>query len=314
MLKCPICSSCNYNEIIVPELMFGTKEFFTYRNCVNCNCLYLAEGLINEITHYPDNYYSLNKVVKKNNLFKRTLKKFRLLLSKSNFTYSMLNSFFPQHIIWLRHLRISFNAKILDVGCGNGDLIYKMYNEGYTNLYGIDPYTKNEISETNIKILKRTLEEFDGEGFDLIMLNHVLEHLDNHEKILELAKEKLKKNGVLLIRTPIVNKSFKEYKEFWVEIDAPRHKIIHSEKSLKILVEKAGFKLENKIYDTTLFEFLASEQYRKGISLFDDNSYVKGLGKSIFKKTDIIHFNDKVNNYNKLGLAGRGCYFFTKSI
>ncbi len=34
---------------------------------------------------------------------------------------------------------ISLNAKILDVGCGNGDFLRYLQKKGYNHLYGLDP-------------------------------------------------------------------------------------------------------------------------------------------------------------------------------
>jgi len=310
--NCPLCNSKKLEEIEVREMMFGTGDIFTYKHCENCGCLFLENELKSEPSYYPENYYSLNKKLSKDFYIKRIVKTIRLILSKNDLIFNLFSSKLPQHLVWLRVLDVSYKSKVLDIGCGNGDLLHKMYNEGFTNLYGIDPFTTNTLNDENIKIEKCILEDYTEKDFDFIMINHVLEHLDDHENILRIVKEKLNDNGILLVRTPIVNNSYDIYREHWAEIDAPRHNLIHSEKSFLILIRKVGLQLTKKLYDTTLFEFLASEQYKNGISLFDNKSYTNGLEKSIFSVRDIKQYEKKIKQYNKLGLAGRGCYFLRK--
>jgi SAM-dependent methyltransferase len=83
--------------------------------------------------------------------------------------------------------------RILDVGCGRGDFLGRLVREGYDAL-GLDfdqrcvqlassvgEAVLGDINEAN-KILK-------GETFDLILLMHVLEHLKEPVKTINVIKE-----------------------------------------------------------------------------------------------------------------------------
>ena len=40
---------------------------------------------------------------------------------------------------------ITKNSSILDVGCGNGDLLFALKENGFNSIFGIDPYLKENI-------------------------------------------------------------------------------------------------------------------------------------------------------------------------
>lgn len=103
------------------------------------------------------------------------------------------------------------NAKILDIGCGFGNLL-KAFNEaGYKNLTGIDISKKQIVKakELNpdisffctdlITYLKNEINKF-----DLITAFDVIEHLDKEEALntLQLIYNALNENGQLIIQTP----------------------------------------------------------------------------------------------------------------
>lgn len=51
--------------------------------------------------------------------------------------------------------KINYNSKILDVGCGTGNLLYSLIKRGFKNLIGIEPYINKEITNGKVKILKK---------------------------------------------------------------------------------------------------------------------------------------------------------------
>ena len=144
------------------------------------------------------------------------------------------------------------NKIILDFGCGTGEFLYnsqKIFKKGF----GIEPdKSRIQYSENNkIKFFKNIKEiEKLNLKFDSIFLFHVFEHLINPIDILIQLKSKLKKNGILIIEVPHANdlllsklrlKSFVNF-TLWSE-----HLILHTKRSLKCFLEKAGFK-KNKIF------------------------------------------------------------------
>ena len=137
---------------------------------------------------------------------------------------------------------------VLDVGCGNGELLNKISNK-IEKGFGIDRGIK-ERSEGNIRYLKRNIEneEFKlNEKFDVVTMVDVIEHLLHPEKVLKNVKKVMKKNGLLIITTPTPkSKPILEFMAFKLRVinesEIRDHKIYFSDKKLKKILKAAGFK------------------------------------------------------------------------
>lgn len=66
-MSCKICRNASNNQYYqVKEMMFGTREVFTYFTCSECNCLQLEDSSIDFAKYYPsDNYYSYQEIDEK---------------------------------------------------------------------------------------------------------------------------------------------------------------------------------------------------------------------------------------------------------
>ena len=309
----------------IKEMMFGTKEEFEYLKCSSCGCLQINDVPNNISRFYPDSYYSLKVnpelLFKKNkNSIKFYLKKIRdkYLLFHSNPIGLILSVLFPNHSLkkiinnYLSGIKIkkivSEDSRILDVGCGKGELLFILREMGYRNCYGVDPFLSNDIVyENGLVVWKRTLFDITDE-FDLIMLHHSFEHMQDPEKILMKIYKLLSFDGICLIRIPIVDcLAWENYRENWVQIDAPRHFFLHSRKSIEILAQKTGFFIKNTIFDSNEFQFWGSEKYMKGIPLtVDAKSDLKFTNKQINK------FKKKAEALNKLGQGDQAVFYLSK--
>ena len=80
---------------------------------------------------------------------------------------------------------------------------------------------------------------------DIITMFHVLEHLPNQVDTLKSLKSKLRRGGKIIIEVPhaqdflILQNNLKEFKNFtfWSE-----HLILHTQKSLRKILTKSGFR------------------------------------------------------------------------
>ena len=141
--------------------------------------------------------------------------------------------------------KILYKKDILDFGCGWGGFLRNI--KEYRSLAGIElrkeciNYIQNNIKKINIS---NNIYSFDKK-FDVITMFHVLEHLPYQIKTLKVLKSKLKNKGKIIIEVPhaedflILQEELKEFKNFtfWSE-----HLILHTFKSLKTILIKAGFK------------------------------------------------------------------------
>ncbi|MBU1131758.1 class I SAM-dependent methyltransferase [Patescibacteria group bacterium] len=100
-------------------------------------------------------------------------------------------------------------AKILDIGCGMGQFLQFLAEDGYENISGVDisPEAVEFCREKGINKVKQIddLVEFlnTSEVYDLIVLNDVIEHFPKEKGIVILQKiyEKLRIGGKIIIKT-----------------------------------------------------------------------------------------------------------------
>lgn len=101
--------------------------------------------------------------------------------------------------------------KLLDVGCGDGVLLFLLQKK-YGNaieLYGVDS-SKEALAIAQQKIPSAHLSQnevyqtdFPNESFDIVLSSDVIEHVCHPEKMLAEIQRVAKKNGVIIVGTPI---------------------------------------------------------------------------------------------------------------
>jgi len=139
---------------------------------------------------------------------------------------------------------------ILDAGCGNGSLSFRIAKKGH-KVVGID-ITKENINFAkkvkdskgikNIKFIQMSLTNitFKDELFDIVVSGEVLEHIKNDNKVVKHFNRILKKGGQCVISVP-------QNPDLWsIEDDWVGHVRMYRKKELRNLLEKNGFKI-NKI-------------------------------------------------------------------
>ncbi len=317
--KCKICGNADGNKkIVAREMMFGTKEEFEYYECNSCKCVQIKNIPDNLEKYYPKNYNSFDRVKKtKDNIIKRTLKiimaKHYLTDNNNPFGKFLLKIFDPGFLEKIKKTNVSFDSKILDVGSGNGLRLVGLARNGFTNITGIDPFIKEDILYDNgIRIFKKNIFEFQGK-FNMVMLNHALEHMNTPLKVMNEINRLLIPGGTALIRIPIANSySWKKYGVNWVALDPPRHFFLHTPKSMKILADESGFELTDIMYDSTAYQFWGSEQYLRDIPMRDEHSYYENPEKSIFTKDQIEQYEIKAKELNAKAEGDAACFYLKK--
>jgi SAM-dependent methyltransferase len=310
-MKCKICSNeKNNTPYVLREMMFGTKEMFDYFQCSSCECIQIKEVPQNLGDYYPSNYYSFSDTtnkIKKLNYFKKLqyehLSGMKPSLLGALVSYKYKSSFADVYK-WCKSLSMNNkNAKILDIGSGGGELLKRLEILGFTDLTGSDPFIEKDVYlSDNLRLLKKHISELGGK-YDIIMLHHCLEHIDNHAETLSQIYNLLAENGKILIRIPVYSKPlFEKYGVDLVTLDPPRHLFIHSLKSINYLLEKQGFEVLNFYYDANVFDIIASEQYQRNIALFDkEKSYIISPKISIFSSREIKTFKKQIAKLNADG-------------
>jgi SAM-dependent methyltransferase len=319
-----ICKICNVEidsaPMQVQEMMFGLKTTHTYYECGQCEALQIETIPENLEKFYPDNYYSFKQQPDAGieTTYLRKLKSSYLLFNKNKLPGFLLSIGYkiPEYTTWLKQAGVKYDDAILDIGSGSGEILVQYCKAGFTNLQGIDPFLKKEFISTNgkLKLLRRSIyDKQEPSAFDFVMLNHSFEHMDEPQAVFQRLAELAKPGKILLIRTP-VNRSFasQQYGINWVDMDPPRHLVVHSVKSMQLLAEKNGFQLEKIIFDSTAFQFWGSEQYKKDIPLFDPRSYSVNKSEGLFSKKQIEEWKEQANELNKKDQGDQACFYLRR--
>jgi len=308
-MKCNICyKEDNFPKYKVKEMMFGLREEFEYFKCDSCGCLQILEIPSDMAKYYPNAYHSfLLNPENNNNILKKILIKVRnnyAVLNKKGWPGKFLFNLYPRYDLKsVGYIpKLTKATSIIDIGCGSGYALYDLKELGFKNIMGIDPYIDKDILYKNgLKILKKQLSELDT-STDVIMMHHVLEHLEDQHAAFKLVHSRLKEDGIFLVRIPISSSFSREkYRENWVAWDAPRHFFLHTIKSINFLANENSFELERVIYDSDEYQFWASEQYSKDIPLYNKNSHYKFQDnhKSTFTNSEIKEFKKKAQELNE---------------
>ena len=316
---CRVCSNESGNRVHkAREMMFGSRDGFDYLECSSCHCLQIIDIPASMSKYYSDEYHSLAPL-RPHNRVRRYLSRARdrYALTYRGVLGKILARYHPPHIPLksLSHLKLDHGARILDVGCGAGMLLNAMGNLGFSSLVGIDPFLSGDIKYDNgVRLFKKNIHQVDGE-FDLIMFHHSFEHLADPGPTLKAVHELLAPGGDCVIRIPTISSyAWKHYGVNWVQLDAPRHFYLHSLESMRILAEEAGLKVSEVIYDSTAFQFWASEQYALDIPLYDDRSYAVSPKRSYFTREQIATFEKRASELNTTNLGDQAAFYLRKPI
>jgi len=298
-IACAICGNRTGNsEYTAREMMFGTCDAFTYIECGACGCVQLATPPADMGRYYPPSYYSLS-----GSMLARVANWLR-----DEYAYTgtgvfgrMVFSLFPKFgLQTIKQQQWSQSARILDVGCGTGAILRVLARHGYRHVHGIDPYLAQDIQvSSTLRIEKRALDAMTG-VWDVVMFNHSLEHIPAQLETLRHARRLLAPGGVCFVRIPTASSyAWEHYRTDWVSLDAPRHYFLHSHKSINLVAAQAGFHVNAIVQESSAFQFWASEQYRRGISLMAPQSYMTNPLRSSFSWRQIRAYQAQADELNR---------------
>ena len=296
IVKCPVCGGGErtiLHKDLIDNIFFTSFGKWTLWNCLKCRCSYLNPRPTRESIYKAYiNYYTHNKTISTPSYNTLSLsRKLRRSLANGyiNWRYSTKN--IPSTKIGIpillcllplknsidrkyRHMpRIPVvGGKLLDVGCGNC-LFLKVAQSCGWDVVGVDPDEKAIIHGLNQGFIVKQggIECFDGEEslFDVITINHVIEHVHDPIALLKACNRLLKPSGQLWLETPNIDSFGHDYyKNNWRGLEPPRHLVLFNLSSLKLALFEAGFTgLEIKQgINAQFYMTMASEAIKQGLS------------------------------------------------
>lgn len=322
-----LCRVCGQPATMEPysvrEMMFGTAESFGYLRCGACGSLLIRAVPDDLGRFYPAGYYSLagagtlgsqavhrrwatGVLVDREIFHRRESRLARPAMAILKLPPPMEDL---RRLVAAAHLRSRADG-ILDVGSGaHPDRLVVLRQYGFTNLTAIDPYVAGRSRYLGVPVLKGTIEDMTG-PYRLITFHHSLEHVPDPQATLRAARRLIDVRGRIQVRTPVMGTGlWRRYGTDWVELDAPRHLAVFSLDGFARLAASAGFEIERIGWESSAWEFTASEQYRRGIPLHGPGSEVDDPSIETPDPATLEEFRAEAQRLNAAGDGGRASFW-----
>jgi SAM-dependent methyltransferase len=122
---------------------------------------------------------------------------------------------------------------ILDFGCGNGVFLRFLENRGYLRVQGYDPYFERYAA----------LPER-GPGYDCVICNDVIEHVDEVRAIVRLCRDLVRPGGLVYIGTcDAAGIDMENLERHAMALHQPFHRTLLTQPRLEALVQESGLRL-----------------------------------------------------------------------
>jgi 2-polyprenyl-3-methyl-5-hydroxy-6-metoxy-1,4-benzoquinol methylase len=143
-------------------------------------------------------------------------------------------------------------GRIMDVGCGLGFFLAWAKEKGYETC-GVEPsieaseYARNALG---LAVFTGDVHKLDPgtQAFDIVTIQHVLEHIPDPVAFLRRVKEILKEDGVLAVVVPNAGSLVGRLaRERWLGFAAEEHLCHYTKDTLRILLIRSGFRVRNML-------------------------------------------------------------------
>lgn len=271
-LPAPTCYLCGApGEFLYRNLkdrLFGAPGSWNVKRCPRPGCGLawldpmpsqedLGKAYKNYFTHQGP---VAQNIVKKNGLLEQAYQFVKNGYLAQRFGYATAKSNWQRHIGLLLYLlpirRASVNqgvmglrarpgAYLLDVGCGNGQLLTLLCAlDWQVEGVEVDPLAVGQARSRGLEVRLGSLEaqQYPANHFDVITMSHVLEHVLDPAGLLRECHRILQPGGLLVAVTPNLESwGHRRFRDAWIHLDPPRHLYLYTSKCVQILARNSGF-------------------------------------------------------------------------
>jgi len=154
--------------------------------------------------------------------------------------------------------RYKKSGRVLDIGTSTGGMLDNFIDDGWET-WGVEPSGNFEIAKAKgHRILHDEFEKakMPSSYFDVVVANHVLEHVEDPVVFLKKVERILKKGGFVLIDVPNFGGLRSQlYRTHWKYLTLNEHKWHFTRQSLAGLFDKVGLKVIGFESRSGLYEF-----------------------------------------------------------
>lgn len=265
--SCPLCRSSRIKHTLTCTDFYATNEKFELFACEDCGFVF-TQG-------FPSGT-SINKYYNSPNY-----------ISHSDTNKGIINAVYHQVRKYMlkRKTRLVIkeshrdSGKLLDIGAGTGYFANAMKRRKGWEVEAIEKNADARayaFSKFGIKVKEEAaLNLYPEESFDVVTLWHVMEHIEDLDKLWNTLYKVLATKGILIVAVPNqASYDAKKYGAYWAAYDVPRHLWHFSPSTIHKLAAKHGFIMAERYpmpFDAFYVSML-SEKY-KGNKF----SFIKGL-------------------------------------
>lgn len=149
-------------------------------------------------------------------------------------------------------------GKVLEIGCSNGVFLDIFKEKGFET-WGVEPSgSAKTAKEKGHRVIQSIFEqaELPAGYFDLVIVNHTLEHMDDPLSVLKKINTLLKEDGTIFIDVPNAGGlGAKLLGKYWPYRLLGEHKWQFTRQSLEKFVKEAGFKVVHFESRSGVFEY-----------------------------------------------------------
>jgi SAM-dependent methyltransferase len=238
--QCPYCACPMSRKLLngndIPSLSLLDTTEFALVSCTACNTTFVnpfpTEGRL--MGYYPSDYYDDGNVRSAGPIHRTA----RLKSAVNAFSLSATKT------------TLDHPPRVLEVGCAHGENLVHFIQAGWES-YGLEPNQRlaNMAADRGVRVVRGYLTDarIFPDRMDVILMNHVLEHVSNPRDYIAVCFSLLSPSGLLFIEVPVLETvSFAICGRFYGNLEFPLHATFLSPNTLCRILREEGFVIQSR--------------------------------------------------------------------